>query len=128
MWLFGGKKRILVADDETNIRFMVEDALTSKGYDVHGVSNGAELLRSVGDLKPALILLDVMMPELDGWTTLERLKANPATRDIPVIMLTALQRGKDVDAAFMRGAKDYIPKPFSLAQLVAKVQKYVPPS
>ena len=107
---------------------MVQDALLDQGYDVRGVANGSKLVDCVEDLAPDLIILDVMMPELDGWSTLEVLKRNEKTRAIPVLMLTSLQRGVEVEAAFTRGAKDFLAKPFQLAQLIKKVQRLAPPA
>ncbi|MBI5202555.1 MAG: response regulator [Elusimicrobia bacterium] len=125
MGWFSRKKRILIADDEEPIRLMVKDALGEK-YDVKGVANGSLCLDAVNDSKPDLVILDVMMPEMDGWSVLDVLKRDEKTRDIPVLMLTSLQRGVDVEASFTRGAKDYLPKPFSLALLLKKVQRLAP--
>ncbi len=123
---FSRKKRILIADDEESLRLLIRDALTDHGYEVTGVANGSQLMDRVHDAAPDLVILDVMMPEMDGWSTLELLKRDEKTRDIPVLMLTSLQRGVDVELAFSRGAKDYLPKPFSLALLIKKVKKLVP--
>lgn len=123
---FSRNRRILVADDEPNIRAMIQDALSEQGYEVRGVANGVGLVDCVQDVDPDLVILDVMMPEMDGWTALDHLKQNEKTRDIPVLMLTSLQQGRDVELAFIRGAKDYLAKPFSLAQLLAKVKRLVP--
>ncbi|MBI4349318.1 MAG: response regulator [Elusimicrobia bacterium] len=126
MGWFSGKPKILVADDEANIRSLVQETLAGIGYEVHAVPTGAELLRCVEDVAPALIILDVMMPGMDGWTALERLRAGEKTREIPVLMLTALQRGKDVEESFSRGAKDFLAKPFTMAHLLKKVEKLAP--
>lgn len=114
------KRRILVVDDEDNLRTMLVAALKFEGYDVTAATNGREGLRSVKESKPDLIVLDVMMPELDGFGMLKRLRE---TGDrTPVVFLTAKDTSADAVQGLGLGADDYLAKPFSLEELVARVE------
>lgn len=114
------KRRILVVDDEDNLRTMLVAALKFEGYDVTDAPNGREGLRSVKESKPDLIVLDVMMPELDGFGMLKRLRE---TGDrTPVVFLTAKDTSADAVQGLVLGADDYLAKPFSLEELVARVE------
>lgn len=120
MTVFMIKRRILVVDDEDNLRTMLVAALKFEGYDVAAASNGREGLRSVKESKPDLIVLDVMMPELDGFGMLRRLRE---TGDrTPVVFLTAKDTSADAVEGLGLGADDYLAKPFSLEELVARVE------
>lgn len=114
-------KRILVVDDEARVREMIEFRLRQFGYEVLQASNGRDALAVASREKPDLVLLDVMMPELDGFQVCGRLKQDEATRDIPVVMLTAKAEAKDVTRAFNSGAVDYVVKPYDPAVLQQKV-------
>ena len=111
--------RILVVDDEPDIRFLVAELLRRAGYDVVEAEDGRAGLRAVHEARPDLVLLDVSMPELDGWQTLERIRD---LSDVPVIMLTA--RGAELERVrgLQAGADDYMVKPFGRQELVARVQ------
>jgi two-component system, OmpR family, response regulator len=114
------KRRILVVDDEDNLRTMLVAALKFEGYDVAAAPNGREGLRSVKESKPDLIVLDVMMPELDGFGMLKRLRE---TGDrTPVVFLTAKDTSADAVEGLGLGADDYLSKPFALEELVARVE------
>lgn len=116
------KQRILVVDDEENIRRLLSYSLGKAGYDVTEARNGADALNAVGIAKPDLIVLDVMMPVMDGNEVVMRLKANPQTAEIPVILLSA--RTSDVDKVYGLdiGADDYVTKPFSVNELIARIK------
>ena len=114
-------KRILVVDDEARVREMIEFRLRQFGYEVLQASNGRDALAVASQERPDLVLLDVMMPELDGFQVCGRLKQNEATRHIPVVMLTAKAEAKDVTRAFNSGAVDYVVKPYDPAVLQQKV-------
>ena len=114
---------ILVAEDEPQTAQLIEYKLKQQGYAVTIVSNGEQALKMVGVSRPALIVLDGMMPVMDGFEVLRRLKDDAAMRNIPVIMLTARSRERDVVTGLELGASDYIIKPFSPAELVARVNK-----
>jgi DNA-binding response OmpR family regulator len=111
--------RILVVDDEPDIRFLLAELLRRAGYDVVQAENGRAGLRAVHESRPDLVLLDVSMPELDGWQTLERIRD---LSDVPVMMLTA--RGEELERVrgLKAGADDYVTKPFGRQELVARVQ------
>ena len=114
------QRRILVVDDEDNLRTMLAAALKFEGYQVVQATNGREGLRSVKEQRPDLIVLDVMMPELDGFGMLKRLR--DAGDRTPVIFLTARAESADAVEGLGLGADDYLAKPFSLEELVARVE------
>ena len=118
-----GVKKVLVVDDDDRVREMIEFRLTLFGYEVVQATNGQEGLVAVRREQPDLVLLDVMMPELDGFQVCRRLKQDEATKGIPVVMLTAKAEAKDVTRAFESGADDYVVKPYDPAVLQAKVKK-----
>src|SRR6516164_8912626 len=105
--------RILVVDDTpANIQALA-GTLKEKGYQISVATSGKQALEAVERVRPDLILLDVMMPEIDGFETCRRLKASAATNDIPVISLTARTETADIVKGFELGAVDYVPKPFN---------------
>ena len=114
--------RILVVDDEVDIRTILALALRRAGYDVGVARDGIEAIEAVRQQLPDLMLLDVMMPRADGLETLRRVRADPATANLPVIMLTAKAMIADKITAFERGADDYVAKPFHPTELLARVQ------
>lgn len=113
------KIRILVADDEDRIRKLVSDFLVREGYEILEAADGLQTLKIAEECTPDLIILDVMMPELDGWQVLSQIRK---TSDIPVILLTAKSTESDQLGGFRLGADDYVTKPFSPTLLVARVQ------
>lgn len=113
---------VLVADDDPDILDLVRYRLERSGYAVATATDGAEAVRLAGELSPALAVLDVMMPSLDGLEATRRLRGDPATAGIPVILLTAKAQDADVQEGFLAGADDYIRKPFSPRELSARVQ------
>ena len=113
---------VLVADDDPDILDLVRYRLERSGYEVAIARDGAEAVKLAGELTPALAVLDVMMPSLDGFEVTRRLRENPGTRGIPVILLTARAQEADVQEGFDAGADDYIRKPFSPRELSARVQ------
>jgi two-component system alkaline phosphatase synthesis response regulator PhoP len=114
-------KRVLVVDDEPDILSLIEYNLSKEGFEVVTARNGAEALARTADL-PDLVLLDVMMPELDGFETCRRLKAEPRTAGIPVIFLTARSAEVDEIVGLEIGADDFLHKPISPRKLVARVR------
>ena len=113
---------VLVADDDPDILDLVRYRLERSGYEVATAKDGAEAVRLAGELSPALAVLDVMMPSVDGLEATRRLRGDPATARIPVILLTAKAQDADVQEGFLAGADDYIRKPFSPRELSARVQ------
>ncbi len=114
--------RLLVVDDDATVGRMVKINLAAEGFEVLVGHSGAEALSLVASAPPDCVLLDIMMPEMDGLEVCRRLKTNEATVDIPVIMLTAKAEVDDKLAAFNLGADDYISKPFDLYELSARVR------
>ena len=111
-------KTIMVVDDNPDIITIVKTILEGKGFSVFSASSGAELLNMLKGQKPDLIILDIMMPEMDGLEVLSRLKAMSETAKIPVILLTAKVQYEDVLGGYKLGADYYITKPFTSTQLV----------
>jgi DNA-binding response OmpR family regulator len=114
--------KIMLADDEQRVRDMVAFKLEAIGHQVVPARDGGEAMSLAVAEHPDLIILDVMMPTMDGFEVLHRLKADPALHDIPVIILSAKGREQDVMAGIRGGAVDYIVKPFSLKELTARVE------
>ena len=112
------KKTIMVVDDNPDIITIVRTILEGKGYKVMSAYSGAELLSSLEKDKPDLVVLDIMMPEMDGLEVLTRLKAAPDTASIPVILLTAKVQYEDVLGGYKLGADYYITKPCTAKQLL----------
>jgi len=115
------KGRILVVDDEIYIVHILDFSLGMEGYEVLTALDGEQALEKARAEKPDLIVLDIMMPKLDGYETCKRLKADPDTKDVPVILLSAKGRNVDQKVGFEVGADDYITKPFSPRKLVERI-------
>ena len=111
-------RRVLVADDDPDILDLLTLNLECHGYQVHAAPDGEVAHRMAMELTPDLIVLDVMMPKMDGLEVLAALKAHPNTRDIPVVMLTAKASDSDVWQGWQAGADYYITKPFDLDELM----------
>jgi two-component system OmpR family response regulator len=112
--------RVLVTDDEDNIRFLLDAALRHFGFDVVLAANGREALGAVADDKPDLIVLDVMLPDLDGFEVCRRLRADGVR--VPVLFLTARDGTEEKVRGLTLGGDDYVTKPFSLEEVVARVR------
>ena len=115
------KTRIVVADDDQDILDLVVFKLTQAGYDAVAVGDGVAALAAIEADLPRLAILDVMMPGLSGMDVLRKVRANGATKDLDVILLTARARDSDVDTGFATGASDYVIKPFSPRELMHRV-------
>lgn len=125
--LFRAKKqtsqmKILIVDDEPDLVSTVEYRLKFADFQTFTAANGREGLERAAAEKPDLILLDTNMPIMNGHEMLEELRADPALKHIPVIMLTARCESQDIAAASAYGVSDYVTKPFDFAQLIAKIQ------
>jgi len=115
--------RILIADDEPNIVLALEFLMKKEGYEVQTVSDGEEALRTIEKSPPDLILLDIMMPNLDGYEVCQRIRSDPSMKDIVIIMLTAKGREVEREKGLALGADFYITKPFSTREVVQKVRE-----
>jgi len=114
-------KRVLIVDDEENIVISMEFLLNQAGYALEIARNGQEALTKVATFTPDLILLDVMMPKINGFEVCRRVRENPAWQTIKIIMLTAKGREVEVTKGLALGANAYIIKPFSTKELMAQV-------
>ncbi len=118
-----GKKKILLADDEEDIKTVIKLYLESKGYDVVTSYDGLDTLDKVKAEKPDLILLDIMMPVINGFEVCKQLKADENTSHIPIVMLSAASQADSVEQAIEAGAVDYIMKPFEPPRIEAILKK-----
>ena len=118
------KHHILFIEDETEMIDLIRIILGRKGFDVEGATGGEDGLKKVHERKPDLVLLDLMMPDIDGWEVYQQMKADETTRDIPVIIVTA--KAQNIDKVLgLQIAKvdDYISKPFSPEDLLSSVER-----
>jgi DNA-binding response OmpR family regulator len=113
---------VLVVEDETDVAELIRYNLAKEGYEVRVVANGMIGLRQARESKPDIVLLDIMVPELNGWEVCRRLKQDPETRGIPIIMVTGRAEEGDKVLGFELGADDYVTKPFSPRELVARIR------
>lgn len=118
-----GGAKVLVVDDEPNILRMVAQYLTTENFTVEMASSGMEALGKVDTFDPELILLDVMMPGMDGFEVLDKIKGNPAHATTPVIMLAARDQSADVLKGYQSGATAYQVKPFDMDELLETIDK-----
>jgi CheY-like chemotaxis protein len=120
--------KILVVDDEPPILRLMEFILAREGHEMVVAVNGEEALAKVAEHKPDLILLDIMMPRIDGYEVVRRLRADAEHAGIPIIMLSAKAQDADVQKGVDAGVNEYITKPFSPPYLVEVVNKYLKPN
>jgi len=114
---------ILIVDDEPTLVLALELLMKKEGYETHAVSDGEKALEVAERLRPDLILLDVMMPKVDGFEVCQRIRANPALSGVSIIMLTAKGREVEREKGLALGADLYITKPFSTREVVRKVKE-----
>lgn len=119
-------KKILIVDDEEDILAMVRMALESRGYDVVTARDGEEALRKARQEGPHVIVLDIVMPKLNGYQVCREIKKDESTRAIPVIMLTAKAEESDRFWGTETGADGYLTKPFDMQDLLKKIQELLP--
>lgn len=116
-------KKILIADDEANIVISLEFLMLNSGYQVQTAANGEEALHQIAEFRPDLILLDIMLPQKNGFEVCQKIRENPAWNGIKVVMLTAKGRESEVTKGLALGADAYITKPFATRELLASVQR-----
>jgi len=114
-----GRRKLLVIDDEPDTVTLMKHILLREGYDVAGAANGKEALAKLGEVQPSLILLDMMMPEMDGWQTIDKVQE---ISDVPIIILSAMNQTDSIIKALQMGADDYITKPFNQKEVVARIE------
>ena len=115
---------ILIIDDQPTILQLLGTVLRHTNYEIIFASSGPAGLKKAQEDSPDLILLDIRMPEMDGWEVIEGLKSNQTTKDIPVIFLSGMTEEDDVNLCFKKGAVDYIAKPFKMVELLARVNTH----
>lgn len=118
-----GKRRILVAEDDRFLASLIRQTLEAPGFDVTAANNGRDALFLADEICPDLVILDVGMPVLDGFSVLRTLKADRFHHEIPVLMLTAAKSHSDVQRAIRHGAADYLIKPFRTDHLLQRVER-----
>jgi len=119
-------KTILLVDDDLTLREMYEERMKAEGFNIIQATNGEEALKKAGESKPHVILLDIMMPKVNGFDVLKELKSNPELKDIPVIVLTALIQDVDRVQGRKLGAADYIVKSETMpGEVIAKIKNAI---
>ncbi len=118
-------KHILVVEDQEDNRQIVRDMLAQTDYEISEAENGEEALAEIAKQRPDLILMDIQLPIMDGYTATRRIKADPALRSIPIIAVTSYALSGEDKKAREAGCDDYIPKPYSPRELLAKVRQYL---
>ncbi len=118
-------RSILVVDDEPNIVMSLEFLIKQAGYEVRVARDGEAALQAMEEQLPDLVLLDVMMPKRDGFDVCETIRANPAWKDIPIIMLTAKGRDVEREKGLALGADAYITKPFSTREAMERIKQFL---
>lgn len=114
--------RVLIADDNEQNRELLDAYLADEGYEIVMANDGQETIDAVGANQPDLILLDIMMPRMSGYEVCEQLKADPELRDIPVLMVTALNEMGDIEKAVKAGCDDFLTKPVNQLELKTRVR------
>lgn len=123
--MFWFKKRVLVIEDEVSLAEGLKARLLVEGYKVTIARDGQAGVDAARKERPHLVLLDILLPRIDGWDACKILKADPKTKGIPIIMCTALTQIGDSEKAFQSGADDYVTKPYDMTRLVEKVRKFL---
>jgi two-component system alkaline phosphatase synthesis response regulator PhoP len=118
------QRRVLIIEDEKLIILSTQMVLEASGFRVDSAMDGEEGIKKARESAPDLILLDIMMPGIDGWETLTRLKQDPQTADVPVVIFTAREHSRGHQRSAEMGAADYFRKPFEPEELVELVEKH----
>ena len=114
--------RLLIADDIAQNRELLDAYLGDAGHEIEFAADGADTLEKVASFKPDVVLLDIMMPKLSGYEVCRKLKEDDATRNIPVLMVTALNEAGDIEKALQAGADDFLSKPVNRVELLTRVR------
>ena len=118
-------KRILVVEDQMDSLQIVRDLLRVNGYEMTEAQNGEEAIAAVAKERPDLILMDIQLPVMDGYEATRRIKADPSLSSIPIIAVTSYALSGDEEKARAAGCNDFVPKPYSPRQLLAKIREYL---
>jgi two-component system, cell cycle response regulator DivK len=119
-------KGILVVEDQEDNRQIIRDMLTFTDYEIVEAESGEEALAAVAKQRPDLILMDIQLPGIDGYEVKRRIKADPVMRSIPIIAVTSYALSGEEQKARAAGCDEYVPKPYSPRQLLAKIRQYLP--
>ncbi len=119
-------KKILVVEDHPDLVFILTTLLESLGYTVVSATHGSEGVEKAAKEKPHLILMDILMPGMDGREATRRIRSNPETQDIPILAATVLNRNSQLKTCIEAGCNDYLVKPFTMQQLQGKIQALIP--
>jgi two-component system cell cycle response regulator DivK len=119
-------KRVLMIEDHEDNRRILRDLLTSNGYDVIEADNGVDGVNAAENFLPDLILMDIQLPGIDGYEATRRIRANPETRKIPIIVMTSYALSGDDMKALEAGCDAYVAKPFSPRVILLKIREYLP--
>ena len=119
-------KRILVVEDQPDSRQIIRDMVAGTDYEITEAENGEEALAAIAKQRPDLILMDIQLPIMDGYTATRLIKTDPALRSIPIIAVTSYALAVEERKARAAGCDDYVTKPFSPRQLLAKIRQYMP--
>ena len=119
------KKRVMIVDDDPDALALMENILTNEGFELIKVSNATVVGLKAAQLAPALILLDFLMPAINGFEVCKALRENEMTRSIPIMAVTCLTKERDIERIFTCGADEYLAKPFKVDQLVEKVRELI---
>src|SRR5271169_1041971 len=120
-------KRILVVEDQEDNRQIIRDLLSATDYEIMEAESGEQALEAVAKQRPDLILMDIQLPGIDGYETTRRIKADPALRSITIIAVTSYALSGEEQKARAAGCDEYVPKPYSPRQLLAKIRQHLPP-
>lgn len=118
-------KRILVVEDQPDNRQIIRDMLAPTEYEIIEAEDGQQALEAIAKQRPDLILMDIQLPIIDGYTATRKIKADPALRSIPIIAVTSYALSGEEKKAREAGCDDYVPKPFSPRQLLAKIRQHL---
>jgi two-component system cell cycle response regulator DivK len=120
------RKRILVVEDQPDSRQIIRDMLAGTDYEITEAENGEAALAAIAKQRPDLILMDIQLPIMDGYTATNQIKADPALRSIPIIAVTSYALASEERRARAAGCDDFVTKPFSPRQLLGKIREYLP--
>jgi two-component system cell cycle response regulator DivK len=118
-------KRILVVEDQPDSRRIIRDMLATTDYEIIEAEDGEQALAAIAKQRPDLILMDIQLPIMDGYTATRRIKADPALRSIPIIAVTSYALNGEETIAKAAGCDDYVPKPYSPRELLAKIRRHL---
>jgi two-component system, cell cycle response regulator DivK len=118
-------KRILVVEDQPDSRRIIRDMLAGTDYEITEAENGEEALAAIAKQRPDLVLMDIQLPIMDGYTATKQIKADPALRSIPIIAVTSHALDGEEQTARAAGCDGYVPEPYSPRQLLAKIRQYL---